>query len=362
MTGTRSRSFEWVRRPPIDLVAVVALVLLADVAVFHPIVSDTPLRILTGTLFVLFAPGYALVAALFPANGRDAERGPNLKSVADGRALANRSLKIDRWERLGLSVALSLALVPLLAFALTLVSLSSPTVAFTTFSLFMTISAFTLLCAVVAAIRRSALPQHQRFRLRVDRWFADVRRSFSENSRTGSALNVALVVAVLLAVGTFGFAVASPPDGEMYTEFYLVSENDDGEFVAAEYPDSVTPGESLSMHAGVENYEGETTDYEVVVQLQRVEETDEGAVVAERTEIDRFSVRSLAPGERQITERNLTVSDELTGEDLRLEFLLYKDSVPESPTRETAYRSLHVWVDVPADDQTSTTADGGTLD
>ncbi|WP_415087806.1 DUF1616 domain-containing protein [Natronomonas sp.] len=48
-------------------------------------------------------------------------------------------------------------------------------------------------------------------------------------------------------------------------------------------------------------------------------------------------------------ERNITVSDELTGTDLRLSFLLYDGDVPAQPTRENAYRNLHLWISVEDD-------------
>lgn len=48
-----------------------------------------------------------------------------------------------------------------------------------------------------------------------------------------------------------------------------------------------------------------------------------------------------------VTER-LTVTPSIQGDDVRLTILLYADSVPENPSRDTAYRSVHVWMDVHA--------------
>lgn len=358
MTAERSPSSGRIRSLPADLLGVVAVVILANVAVFHPVVSESPFRVITGLLFALFVPGYALVAALFPEAGRPPE---NTRSEttprSDGSARPSKRRfhdhfrGVDRWERLALSFALSLAIVPLLAMGVTLSSLL-----FTTFSLFMTISAFTVLCTVIAMKRRWALSPQKRFRLSVVDRFG----SFTDaDSRGGVLLNVALVVAILFAVGTLGFTVIASPDGEQFTEFYVLSEDEDGELVAAEYPDSLTPGEPQQVYAGIDNHEGETVEYDVVVQLQRVEESDQGAVVTERHRVDQFSA-VLEHNESRVDERNLTVSDELTGSDLRLEFLLYKDSVPETPTGETAYRKLHIWIDVQNPGQPSTTG-GATL-
>jgi len=40
----------------------------------------------------------------------------------------------------------------------------------------------------------------------------------------------------------------------------------------------------------------------------------------------------------------------MTGENLRVQYLLYRGDPPAEPTQENAYRSLHLWVDVFEDD------------
>ena len=68
------------RRLPADLAATVVATLLTLAAVFVPVVNDTPLRVAFGLVFVLFLPGYAFIAALFPEAGTatsEAETKPN---------------------------------------------------------------------------------------------------------------------------------------------------------------------------------------------------------------------------------------------------------------------------------------------
>lgn len=361
MSVVDSLSIDSLRSVPADLAGVVVVVVFANLALFHPAFAASPIRVPVGVLFVLFVPGYALVAVLFPEAGRsptetrvrsaeaadtDIQR-PNDSPIDSFRGL-------DWWERLALSFALSIAVVPLLGVVVTL----SP-FEFAVGPVFFAISAFTVVSASVAFGRRLNLPERHRFRVSIVEWVGRVRRDVTEaDSRGGVLLNVGLILAVVFAVGTLGFAVAAPPDGETYTEFYVLSETDSGELVAGGYPGTINASEPMRIHTGIENYERTALQYDVVVQIQRVETTDDSVTVTERREIDRFSV-VLDHNETLLDERDLTVSEAWTGTDLRIEFLLYRDSVPETPTSESAYRHLHIWVDVQPSETSSATTDGG---
>ncbi|RDZ95597.1 hypothetical protein DEQ92_21740, partial [Haloferax sp. Atlit-6N] len=67
------------RNLPADLAAVVVLVFLTIAAVVLPGIRTTPLRVLFGLPFVLFVPGYAFIAALFPEQGH----GPSDEETPD---------------------------------------------------------------------------------------------------------------------------------------------------------------------------------------------------------------------------------------------------------------------------------------
>ena len=72
-----------VRTLPADLAAVLALVLLTNAAVLAPLIRETPLRIPLGLAFVLFVPGYAFIAALFPEAG-ESPTGDGWEDSTDG--------------------------------------------------------------------------------------------------------------------------------------------------------------------------------------------------------------------------------------------------------------------------------------
>jgi uncharacterized membrane protein len=83
------------KKVPSYLLIVIGLVLLTDILVLTPVLSETAVREFLGLPLVLFLPGYSLIAALFPA-----------KSDLDGI------------ERTALSFGLSIAVVPLIGLGL----------------------------------------------------------------------------------------------------------------------------------------------------------------------------------------------------------------------------------------------------
>jgi hypothetical protein len=60
-------------------------------------------------------------------------------------------------------------------------------------------------------------------------------------------------------------------------------------------------------------------------------------------ELDRFSVE-LAPGDAWQDERSLAPT--LSGDRLRVVYLLYRGAPPETPGQANAYRSVQLWVSV----------------
>ena len=354
-----------IRRLPADLAAVVVLTLLTLGSVFLPVINETPLRVIFGLGFVLFLPGYALIAALFPEKGQTATEddeqtqteagtetgtepspvpGTDAAEVDDSQAAtpskhAHQQEGIDGIERVALSFGLSIAIVPLIGLVLN----------FTPWGIrlapiALSVTVFTLVCVGVAARRRHELPAEERFQVPYRSWIAAGKAElFDPDSRGDAALNVALVVSVLLAVGSVGYAVAVPPQGEQFSEFYLLSESEDGELVADGYPDELTVGEQSELVVGIGNNEYERTSYTVIVQLQTVEQAGNTTMVREREEIDRFQ----ATVEHNATHHEPhTLQPTQSGEDLRVKYLLYKGSAPENPTQENAYRDLHIWIDV----------------
>jgi uncharacterized membrane protein len=94
---------------------------------------------------------------------------------------------------------------------------------------------------------------------------------------------------------------------------------------------------------GIENHEYESVEYTVVVQLQDVAVGDESIRVLEREELRRFET-TLAHNETWRQRHGIAPT--LTGERLRLTYLLYRGAAPGTPTAANAYQQLHLWVNV----------------
>jgi len=357
--ASRQRSIvRSVRRLPADLAAVVVVVSLTGFAIFTPVVKETPLRILVGLPFVLFVPGYAFIAALFPdappedGTEDDTADGDDVES-ADADVTRRLSLQrnrkqgsIDGIERVALSFGTSIAIVPLIGLVLN----------FTPWGIrlapiYVAVGGFTLGAVAVATRRRFALPPEVRFRVPYEEWFAVARSELLEpETSTDQVLNVLLVVSVLLATASVAYAVAVPKQGESFTEFYVLTENETGDLVADDYPTEYAVGEPKPITVGLGNNEHQDMNYGVVVALQRVEVSNNTTRVLEEDELQRFDA---AVPNNETWHRQINVTPTMTGQRMRLTFLLYREAPPPEPTVENAYRELHLWVNVTAEQNAS---------
>ncbi|OYR39208.1 hypothetical protein DJ82_04095 [Halorubrum sp. Ib24] len=315
------------------------LVLLLGAVAAWAIATDVgfgPLRVLFGIAMVLFLPGYVLAATLYPgraATERDADR---------ARAL-------DGLERAVLSVLLSVCVVPLLAFAADVTGLGvsrEPVLGL--------VVAWIGVFAVAATVARLRLPADRQFRVEgggslaaVDGFLrkqsASLRSTspFAPQNDAELLLNALVAAGVLLLVASVGFTAVADPGNESFTELYLLSENEDGELVAEGFETEYAGDESVPVTVAVANHEGDRAEYTGVVTLQRL--SSNGTTVEAEDEIGRFEA-TVPDGETVRIEPEATPS--MTGENLRLRVLLYDGEVPNEPSADSAYRTVHLDVTV----------------
>jgi uncharacterized membrane protein len=323
-----------IRSLPADLAVIVALTVLTTISVFLPVLNETPLRVVFGLPFVLFVPGYAFIAALFPEAGES-------PADDDARAEPERSGRdgIDGLERVALAFGTSIAISPLLGLLLNFTPWGIRLV-----PIVVTLGGFTLLTTAIAAQRRWNVAPEDRFRVPYREWLdAAHAELFDPDGTTDAALNVLLVVSILLAVGSVGYAVSVPKDSERFTEFYLLTEGEDGELVADGYPSEFVRGQSRQVVVGIGNQEHSAQNYSVVVELQRVQFENNSSTVLAEERLDGFRT---GLNHNDTYHYNYTIAPTMTGDRLRLAFLLFRGDAPANPRVDNAYREVHLWVNV----------------
>lgn len=320
-----------IRNFPVDLAAVVMFVAIIDLSLFAPAVTRLPVRLVFELLLVLFLPGYAIVAVLFPEseNETSAERD-------DSGTVADRRIGVV--HRVGLSFGLSIAIVSLIAFMLNLTPLGIRRV-----PLIASISGLIVAGSLVAAVRRLQIPEGERFSIDIGRRLEVTSTTlFSQESKLDIGLNALLVVSIVVAVGSVGYVASVPTEGERYTEFYILNEDENEELRAENYPSEFEREEQRPVTLRIRNREFQAMDYTVVVVQQRVRAADGSATVVEERELDRFR----ANVEGSTWTREYGIEPTMTGERTRVAFLLYRGAPPENPTVDGAYRALRLQVNV----------------
>jgi len=264
------------------------LILAANAALIPAVIfTEGPLRIALGLPFLLFSPGYALIAALFP-----------------------KKESLDGFERIALSFGLSIAVVPLIGLILNYTPWG-----IRLYPILVSITAFIVAMCGVAWFRRRSLAEDERFRVS----FRVRLPSWEGQSRLDRALSVILVLAITGAVATLVYVIATPKVGERFTEFYILGTGGKAEG----YPTELSPGDKGGLILGIVNHEQEEMPYRVEMTLDGGDELriwlsdGEGASAADNT----IAVEAL--GHKGKWEGNVLFEPLKTGEKLKLEFLLF---------------------------------------
>ena len=275
-------------RRDLDLLLVVASSLVLT-AIILAVPSASAARIILGLPFVLFFPGYTLVAALFP-----------------------RKDDLDAIERVALSLGLSIAVVPLIGLALNYSPWGiriNPILVF--------VSLFIVLAAAAALVRRRMLPADIAFSVAIDvqlpRW--------SQVRLADRFLAVGMVIALVALGVTTYFVATSRGSSESFTEFYVLGPAGKAEA----YPTVMRVGQNATVILGVVNQEGEDITYQI-------------AVTIDGENMDSIDNLSVADGEQR--EGRVAVTPTHAGDNQKVEFRLYKEGESEP------YRSLHLRIDV----------------
>jgi uncharacterized membrane protein len=299
----------------------VALLWLAAsiLVIFDPVLKESPLRVVLTLPVILFLPGYCLIAALFCKED-----------------------DIDLIERIALSFGLSIAIVPLIGLVLNFTPWGirlDPIV--------ISLTLFTVVIILIAQYRRTLLLPGQRFRFPFSEIVNAVRNSFytQERSRVDRILTVVLIFLILIAVVTTIYVIAVPKEGERFTEFFILGEQQK----ASNYPNRIMVGEQYPLYIGVGNYEYRPVNYTVRTYGMLIE-FDNTTNTSRIISMDPLWQQSLtvAHNDTATIPYNLSVE---TSRYNRIEFLLFNETVPgpdvsSGDLMNVSYRDLHLWVNV----------------
>ncbi|MFH1015401.1 MAG: DUF1616 domain-containing protein [Chloroflexota bacterium] len=272
---------------PKELLLLNAVTVLLVLAI--TLLPSSALRFILGVPFLLFAPGYALIAALFP-----------------------RKKQIDTIERIAYSLGFSVATVALIGLLLNYTPWGVRL-----YPVLISIAFFVLAMSVIAWYRWYRLPETERFQVT---WRLPI--PWKAEKGIDRTLSITLFAVIVIALGTFLYGILAPGVGEKFTEFYILG----AEGKAADYPKELTPGKADSVTVGLINREQTTARYKVVVTL-------DGEKIGETGEV------TLNHDEKW--EQVVTFTPHQTGADLKLEFLLFRDG-----GTQPYQKPLHLWVTV----------------
>ncbi len=188
------------------------------------------LRVALGLPFILFFPGYVLIAALFPKKD-------DLSGI----------------ERVALSFGLSIAVVPLIGLGLNYTPWGIRLA-----PILVSLIVFVIAMSGIAWYRRRGMPAEAAF---IPAFEFEL-PTLKELSGLDKVLSVILVLAILAAVGSIIYVIAMPKTGEKFTQFYILGP--DGK--AEDYPTDLAVGQQGQVIMGVVDNESSTVNYTVEVE------------------------------------------------------------------------------------------------
>jgi uncharacterized membrane protein len=278
-------------------------------------VPSTIARVILGLPFLLFFPGYTLVAALF-----------------------YKKEGMDNIERMAISFGMSIAVTALIGFGLNYTSWGirlEPVL--------YSIAIFVFVTSAIALIRIARIPQIKQFTsvftLNLPGWGGNT---------LNKSLSIILVIAIFGTIGILGYTIAAPKIGERFTEFYILGIDgkaedypteyimNDGQITQVIYGDGTVDATSVfgTVALGVVNNDQQTIVYSVDMTINGKPANIEynGTIVNELGPIE------LQQGQQW--QQNIGITPQQIGDNQKVELLLYKG------TETVAEDSLHFWINV----------------
>lgn len=278
-------------------------------------IPSTIAQVILGLPFLLFFPGYTLVAALFV-----------------------KKEGMHNIERIALSVVISIAVVALIGFGLNYTSWGIRLV-----QVLYSITAFVFLMSAIALIRRAWILKTIKFTTEFSLILPK-----SGGNIFNKSVSIILIIAIFGALGALGYAMVTTKLGERFTEFYILGINgkaqdypteyiiDNGKVTRVIYSDGTLDPISGSgkVTLGIVNHEQKTIIYSVKMTI----DDKQVNIYFDGTITDILGPIDLQQGEKW--ENEIGIVPLHTGENQKVELLLFKG------TETTPEDSLRIWINV----------------
>lgn len=276
---------------PSDILIILTWVVSTFIFIIIPELSGSFIRTILGIPMVLFIPGYVLISALFP-----------------------KKTDLDTIERIALSFGLSIAVVTLLGLLLNF------TFGIRLIPILITLCIYSIILTYIAVYRRRKLPEDIRFSVQLHKIYDIVSEEIVTKNRTDKILTIILIFSIILVIGMITYIITMPKTVEKFTEFYILNSSSGK---ADNYPAKLNVSKPTTVLVGVVNHEYSAINYTIQIYL------DEDILKSEYLKINN----------NETWEKNISFVPDKKGNDMKLEFLLFKENNFSGP-----YRELHLWV------------------
>jgi len=151
LISTKKSRYKEIKSTYLDLILIFLITIFSIFSVITPVLNESFIRPILGLLFILFLPGYSLIAALFPKMG-----------------------DLDDIERAALSSGLSIAVAPLIGLGLNYTPFGIKLT-----SILISLSVFTISMLFIAFLRRKRILEGKRFSVDFAEFFKSIIPSFN---------------------------------------------------------------------------------------------------------------------------------------------------------------------------------------
>lgn len=218
------------KRPMVDVfICIIWSLILLPIALTN---IEGNIRIILGLPILFFTPGYMLSFILFP--------------------LRKTKIFIDTIERLALSLALSMAIIPLIGIVLNY----SP-FGLTLEPILITLTVYIIGAGLIALYRWYNTPSKEKVITKLDISPPNLGKNLD------TVITIILIASIITAPFSLAFVILSPRMDETYTEFYLLSSDE----TAEDYRRKLAIEEDNSVIIGIANHEHKKINYTIEIWL-----------------------------------------------------------------------------------------------